>query len=88
MRIRRALPRLALPARTPRSVRQWSYLATLLVSVPLVLAILYLVAGGFHLVMAVSVVPAAMSLLAYYLRKKYGLDDQVDDPTKPECFYH
>ena len=77
-----------LSRRVPPSVRRLSYLAVLVVSVPLVLAIQYLVVGGFHPAMAVSVVPAAMSLLAHYLRKKYGLDKQVNDPTKPERFYH
>ncbi len=69
-------------------MRRFSYPAALLVAVLLVLAILYLVAGGFHPVMVSSVVPMAMSLLAHYLRKKYGLDEQVNDATKPERFYH
>lgn len=88
MRIRRALPQLALPARAPRSVRRLGYLAALLVSTLLVLVILYLVAGGLHPVMGVSVVPVATSLLAHYARKKHGLHGQVDNPTKPERFYH
>lgn len=83
-----ATTRSSLSRRVPPSVRRWIYIAALLVSVLLVLAFLYPVAGGFHPVMAVSVVPAGMSLLAHYLRKKYGLDEQVDDPTKPERFYH
>ena len=80
--------RSSLSRRVPSSLRRLGYLVALLVSTLLVLIILYLVAGGLHPVMGVSVVPVATSLLAHYARKKHGLHGQVDDPTKPERFYH
>ena len=69
-------------------MKRFGYPAALLVSVLLVLAMLYLVAGGFHLVMLSGVVPMAMWPLTHYLHKKYGGDEQVNDPTKPDRFYH
>ncbi len=79
--------RSSLSRRVPSSVRWFGYLAALLVSALLVSAILYLVAGGFHPVMGASIVPVVVSLLAHYARKKYRLDEQINDPTKPERFY-
>lgn len=89
MRIRRALPRLALPARTPRSVRRLTGIASepLILMLPL-LVLVYFIFGGFHYVMISVAIGCSISHFAQRLRRKYGLDDQVDDPTKPERFYH
>ena len=75
--------------RTPRWVRRLIGIA----SEPLVfmlpfLVLVYFIFGGFHYVMISVVVSCIIGQLAQRLRRKYGLDDQVDDPTQPERFYH
>ena len=52
------------------------------------LVLVYFIFGGFHYVMISVVISCIVSHFAQRLRRKYGLDDQVDDPTKPERFYH
>ena len=89
MRIRRALPRPALPVRTPRTAR----CVMRIISQPIVLAgfvlVLVYFAAGLSLTSAgVVVVGGVMAQLSSLLRKRYRLHNVRDDPTKPERFYH
>ena len=63
---------------------------TRLAAEPLVLTPLCLifVFGGFHYLMISVVIVGFTSHFGQRLHRKCGLDDQVDDPTKPERFYH
>lgn len=81
--------RLSSSQRTPRSVRLAARLASeSLVLAALVLVAAYFVLGGLHYAMIPMVIIVIMTRFAGRLRKKYGLNGQVDDPTKPERFYH
>ena len=78
--------RLPLLRRIPRSVRRLT--SEPLVLTPLFLISIYFIFGGFHYVMISVVIVGILSHFAHRLRKKYELDNRVDDPTKPERFYH
>lgn len=43
--------------------------------------------GGFGCVMISVVIIGIISHFDLLLRRNYGLDDEVNDPTKPESFY-
>lgn len=79
----------SIPGRTPRSMRRLTRIASepLILMMPF-LVLVYFIFGGFHYVMISVVIGGIISHFAQRLRRKYGLDDQVDDPTKPERFYH
>ena len=78
--------RLSLLRRIPRSVRRLA--SEPLVVTPLFLISIYFIFGGFHYVMISVVIVGILSHFTHRLRKKYGLDNRVDDPTKPDRFYH
>ena len=52
------------------------------------LVLVYFIFGGFHYVMISVVISCIIRHFVGRLRRMYGLDDQVDDPIKPERFYH
>lgn len=86
MQLRRAL---ALPARTPRTARYVMRIASQpIVLAGFVLILVYLTVGLSATLVGLVIVGGVMAQLSSILRKRYGLNNVRDDPTKPERFYH